>query len=319
MIFQLRHRLFDIMPVARNAVVEGMRDGMMVLDPENRIIDMNPAAQTMMGVSVKAIMGELAQSALPPWPDIERQIGGKPETSFEHFIEADTKLHIDFSISTMFDKHQHAAGRLVIMRDITHLKEIEGDLRETNKELLHKIEEIEMLQEQLRQQAIRDPLTGLYNRRFLEETLGRELAQAQRTNEAMSVAMLDIDHFKNVNDTYGHSVGDMFLIALGDLLEQQTRAGDVACRFGGEEFIVVMPGAPLDVAAKRVNEFRQAFCALKIDVSGKSVSASFSAGVAGFPLHGMDDKTIIAEADRALYTAKEAGRNRVIVAQREYI
>ncbi len=316
---QLRHRLFDIMPVARNAVVEGMRDGMMVLDPEDRIIDMNPAAQTMMGVSVKSVMGELAESALPPWAGIERQIGGQAEANFEHFIETDTKLHIDFSISTMFDKRHHSAGRLVIMRDITHLKKIEGDLRETNKELLHKIEEIEMLQEQLRQQAIRDPLTGLYNRRFLEETLGRELAQAQRTNEAMSVAMLDIDHFKNVNDTYGHSVGDMFLIALGDLLEQQTRAGDVACRFGGEEFIVVMPGAPLDVAAKRVNEFRQAFCALKIDVSGKSVSASFSAGVAGFPLHGMDDKTIIAEADRALYAAKEAGRNRVIVAQREYI
>lgn len=222
-------------------------------------------------------------------------------------------------MTIMKSKNGQTAGKLVMLRDITHVKKIEGDLRETNKELLRKIEEIEALQQQLRQQAIHDPLTGLYNRRFLEETLGRELAQAHRTQEAMSLAMIDIDRFKSVNDAYGHSVGDLFLIALGDMLEHKIRAGDVACRFGGEEFIVVMPGAPLEVAAKRINEFRQAFGALKIDVAGQSISATFSAGVAGFPLHGTDEKTIIAEADRALYAAKEAGRNRVIVAQREFM
>ena len=200
---------------------------------------------------------------------------------------------------------------------MTRLREVEDDLRTSNRELLRKIEEIESLQEQLRQQAIRDPLTGLYNRRFLEETLGRELGQARRNNEPLSVVMIDIDRFKSVNDTYGHNVGDLFLIALGDMLEHKMREGDVACRYGGEEFIVVLPGASLEAAAVRTNELRLIFDVLKIDVAGQSISATFSAGVAGFPLHGTDEKTILAEADRALYAAKDAGRNRVIVASKE--
>jgi diguanylate cyclase (GGDEF)-like protein/PAS domain S-box-containing protein len=315
---QLRHRLFDLMPVARHAVVEGMRDGVMVLDDDNRIIDLNPSAQKMLGATIQASLGKRAAETFPVWADVERQVSGITDARLELELNEDAKRKIDLTLNIMYDKRGQPGGKLVLFRDVTHVKKIEGDLRESNKELLRKIEEIEALQEQLKKQAIHDPLTGLYNRRFLEETLGRELAQARRTQEPMSIAMIDIDRFKSINDTYGHSVGDLFLIALGDMLEHKIRAGDVACRFGGEEFIVVMPGAPLEVAAQRINEFRQFFSALRIDVKGQSVSSTFSAGVAGFPLHGGDEKTIIAEADRALYTAKDAGRNRVIVAQREF-
>ena len=316
---QLRHRLFDIMPVARHTIVDGMRDGVVVLDNENRVIDMNSSAQNMLRISIRQAMGQLAAITSPVWHEIDHKTAGQSESNLEIYLgDGEERKHIDLTVTVMIDKRGQAGGRLAIFRDITHLRKIEGDLRESNKELLRKIEEIEALQEQLRQQAIHDPLTGLYNRRFLEETLGRELAQAQRANEPMSIAMIDIDRFKTINDTYGHSIGDLFLIALGDMLEQKTRTGDFACRFGGEEFIVVMPGAPLEVAAQRINEFRQCFNAIKIDVAGKPVSITFSAGVAGFPLHGMDEKTIISEADRALYAAKEGGRNRVIVALKEY-
>jgi len=316
---QLRHRLFDIMPVARHAIVDGMRDGVVVLDNESRVIDMNPSAQSMLGVTTSQIMGQLSTLTSPVWHEIDRKTAGQSDANIEIYLgEGEGRRHIDLTVSVMLDKRGQAGGRLAIFRDITHLRKVEGDLRESNRELMRKIEEIEALQEQLRQQAIHDPLTGLYNRRFLEETLGRELAQAQRSNDPMSIAMIDIDRFKSINDTYGHAVGDLFLIALGDMLEQKTRAGDVACRFGGEEFIVVMPGAPLEVAAQRINEFRQCFNAVKIDVGGKAVGATFSAGVAGYPLHGTDEKTIISEADRALYAAKEGGRNRVIVALKEY-
>ena len=315
---QLRHRLFDIMPVARHAVVDGMRDGVMVLDIEDRIIDMNPAAQNILGVGMRDSLGKPANAALPVWTEVQQQAVEKGDAVIEFVMEEAGLRQIDLTMTVMHDKRNQPGGKLIILRDVTHLKKIEESLRKTNQDLLSKIEEIQALQEKLQQQAIHDPLTGLYNRRFLEETLSRELAQARRANEPMSLAMLDIDHFKKINDTYGHAVGDLFLMALGDLLENKTRAGDVACRFGGEEFIVVMPGAPLEVAANRINEFRQCFSAVKIDVAGKSVSVTFSAGVAGFPLHGADDKSIIAEADRALYAAKEAGRNRVIVAQREF-
>jgi diguanylate cyclase (GGDEF)-like protein/PAS domain S-box-containing protein len=317
---QLRHRLFDIMPVARHTIVDGMREGVVVLDNENRIIDMNPSAQKMMGLTIDQVIGRLATSTSPVWHDIDQKTAGQSDANVEIYLgEGAQRRHIDLTVTALTDRQGQIGGRLAIFRDITHLRKVEGDLRESNRELMRKIEEIEALQEQLRQQAIHDPLTGLYNRRFLEETLGRELAQAQRSGEPLSVAMIDIDRFKSINDTYGHGVGDLFLIALGDLLEQKTRAGDVACRFGGEEFIVVMPGAPLEVAAQRINDFRLSFNAVKIDVAGKTVSATFSAGVAGFPLHGMDEKVIISEADRALYAAKEAGRNRVIVALKEYV
>lgn len=315
---QLRQRLFDIMPVARHTVVDGMRDGVMVLDNDNLIIDMNPAALNMFKTDMKLALGRSVTSILSVWPEVEDKTAREPDASIEFSLESDEKRNIDLTMIVMCDKRNQPGGKLIILRDITHIKKIEGVLRETNNNLLQKIEEIEALQVKLKEQAIHDPLTGLYNRRFLEETLSRELAQAERSNQPMSLAMIDLDHFKNINDAYGHNVGDLFLIALGDLLDNKTRFGDVACRFGGEEFIVVMPGAPLDVAAKRINDFRQSFSSQSIEVGGNSITVTFSAGVAGFPLHGSDEKTIIAEADRALYAAKEAGRNRVIVAQREF-
>lgn len=315
---QLRHRLFDIMPVARHRVVDGMRDGVVVTDNDSRVIDMNPSAQKLLGTTLGSALGRPVADVLPVWKDMEQQLISENDAHLEFFMDNDERHSIDLTMTVMQDRRNQPGGMLAILRDVTHVKKIEKDLRETNKELTRKIEEIQALQEMLRQQAIRDPLTGLYNRRFLEETLARELAQAVRVNEPLSVAMMDIDLFKSINDTYGHPVGDLFLMALGDLLAHKIRGGDVACRFGGEEFVVVMPGASLEAAALRVNEFRQAFGAQALNIDGKEIRVTFSAGVAGFPLHGSDDKSIMAAADHALYAAKEAGRNRVIVAQREF-
>ena len=110
------------------------------------------------------------------------------------------------------------------------------------------------LRETLRNQAIRDGLTGLFNRRYLEETLERELSRSKRQGTPLGVIMLDLDHFKEYNDTYGHNAGDELLCALGQLIQDQIRREDIACRFGGEEFLLIMPGAPMDVALERANE-----------------------------------------------------------------
>jgi diguanylate cyclase (GGDEF)-like protein len=315
---QLRHRLFDIMPVARHAVVEGMRDGVVVLDNDNRIVDMNPAAQEMLHVRMDASLGKMAGAVLPFWANVEREAAGREETVIDYRLDDSAHRQIDLHLTQMRDKRNQPGGKLILLRDVTHLKNIERALRETNTALLLKIAEIEALQAKLKEQAIRDPLTGLYNRRFLEETLSRELAQAVRSQRPLSLAMIDLDHFKNINDTYGHEAGDRFLKALGDLLLELTRFGDVACRFGGEEFVVVLPGAPLEIAAIRVNSMRQAFASRKIEIAGASLGVTFSAGVAGFPLHGSDDAELLAEADRALYAAKAAGRDRVIAADKVY-
>ncbi len=169
------------------------------------------------------------------------------------------------------------------------------------------------LRETLRNQAIRDGLTGLFNRRYLEETLERELSRGKRQGNPLGVIMLDLDHFKEYNDTYGHNAGDELLCALGQLIQDQVRREDIACRFGGEEFLLIMPGAPLEVALERANELN-----LSVKQLHKNSPAlkpiTISAGVAIFPDHGGNGKDVIRAADAALYRAKEEGRDRVVVA-----
>lgn len=189
---------------------------------------------------------------------------------------------------------------------------------DAQKELTEKIEAEEKLlklQKDLEEQAIRDSLTGLYNRRFLDETLSRELSRAERDKYSVSVVMLDLDHFKMFNDTYGHDVGDMMLKQLGKLLSSQVRAGDIACRFGGEEFVVVMPKASLSVAKQRANDWRMKFESQILIHEGEVLNATLSAGVAVYPLHGTTSDEVIRKADQAMYAAKAAGRNLVIMAE----
>ncbi len=189
---------------------------------------------------------------------------------------------------------------------------------DAQKELVERIEaedKLLKLQKELEEQAIRDSLTGLYNRRFLDETLSRELSRAERDKYSVSVVMLDLDHFKMFNDTYGHDVGDMMLKQLGKLLSSQVRAGDIACRYGGEEFVVVMPKASLSVAKQRANDWRQKFATQVLIHQGEVLNATLSAGVAVFPLHGTSSEEIIRKADQAMYSAKAAGRNLVNTAE----
>jgi diguanylate cyclase (GGDEF)-like protein len=161
--------------------------------------------------------------------------------------------------------------------------------------------------------SMRDPLTGLYNRRYLEETMGRELPRARRLGESVGVIVLDIDHFKKLNDTYGHDAGDLVLERTGELLRAATRNSDIACRFGGEEFAVILPGATLLVARNRAEAIRASLESMKVDFGGQEIGPlTISAGVASMPPHGQDWTYVLHQADRALYTAKQAGRNKVI-------
>ncbi|MDQ5909480.1 MAG: hypothetical protein QG599_1575 [Pseudomonadota bacterium] len=172
------------------------------------------------------------------------------------------------------------------------------------------------LRETLREQAIRDPLTGLFNRRYLDETLSRELHRCQRQGEALSAAMLDVDHFKRFNDAYGHEAGDTVLRALGDLVKRFLRAGDIACRYGGEELTVILPGATLDDAQTRLESLRQAVMQMSVVYQGRNLpTITVSIGVAAAGAQEVDAAALLTRADVALYQAKEGGRNRVIVSE----
>jgi diguanylate cyclase (GGDEF)-like protein/PAS domain S-box-containing protein len=169
------------------------------------------------------------------------------------------------------------------------------------------------LRETLRNQAIRDDLTSLFNRRYLEETLNRELSRSKRQGSPLAIIMLDLDHFKEYNDTYGHHAGDELLMSLGEQIQGQNRGEDIACRYGGEEFLLILPGAPLEAALKRAEELN---CSVKdLHIRNTSLKPiTISAGVAIFPDHGGAGMEVIQAADAAMYRAKAEGRDRVLVA-----
>jgi diguanylate cyclase (GGDEF)-like protein/PAS domain S-box-containing protein len=171
--------------------------------------------------------------------------------------------------------------------------------------------EVQLLQEQLREQSIRDPLTGLYNRRYLEETLSRELELATRQHHSVSVVMGDLDHFKSVNDRYGHLAGDEVLRYFGKLLQQSARASDIYCRYGGEEFLLLLPQMSGELAVERAEHLRQTLASTPVPYAAGVIPVTASFGVAAFPGDGTSGDDLIAAADQALYAAKEAGRNRV--------
>jgi diguanylate cyclase (GGDEF)-like protein/PAS domain S-box-containing protein len=171
------------------------------------------------------------------------------------------------------------------------------------------------LQESLRDQAIRDPLTGLFNRRYMEESLDRELRRARRRHMPLGVIMLDIDHFKRFNDTFGHAAGDALLREIGVLLQRQTRAEDIACRYGGEEFTLILLEASAEDTQERALRLRQEAHHLKVEYAHQPLGAiTISVGVAVFPDHGGGAEALLKAADAALYRAKGAGRDRVMVA-----
>ncbi len=171
------------------------------------------------------------------------------------------------------------------------------------------------LRETLRLQSIRDILTGLFNRRYMEESLERELRRAAREKSTVGLIMFDIDHFKEFNDLSGHDAGDALLRELGVFLRKNTRGGDIVCRFGGEEFIAVLPGATLDETTLRAEELRTGVKQLLVYHLGKPLGkCTLSLGVAAFPEHGLTSQELIKCVDTALYQAKQNGRDRVIVA-----
>ena len=171
------------------------------------------------------------------------------------------------------------------------------------------------LREKLRSQSVRDPLTALFNRRYLDESLEVEFARSVRSEQPIAVIMMDIDHFKVFNDTFGHDAGDVVLKEVAAVLARSTRKGDIAGRFGGEEFLLLMPGADAQRAITRAETMRSAIASLELRFGGQTlgkVTASF--GVAVFPMDGDTRESLLHAADQALYAAKAAGRDRVMAA-----
>ena len=211
------------------------------------------------------------------------------------------------------------------LHDISERVESQRALEEANKKLQVWVEELERrnkeinelieMREDLRVLTLRDPLTNLFNRRYMEEALDQEIQRATRNDRSLGIIMIDIDHFKEVNDTYGHEAGDVVLRALADFLHDNIRAGDIACRYGGEEFLLIFPDAPLKATRRRADSLREDVNKVEITIEGKPLQPpTLSFGVAVFPGDGETRQALLRAADAALYRAKNSGRNRVVSA-----
>lgn len=229
------------------------------------------------------------------------------ETHLERLSTFSSQAAIAIENARLFEQSQ---------RELGARRRAEASLRRANDKLKTQLQEIESLQAKLqeqtvllREETIRDPLTGLYNRRYLEEMLTREIARAERGGSPMSILMLDVDHFKNVNDVYGHPVGDLVLKALAGKLTAGTRRADIVCRYGGEEFAIILVEASLKNAFQRADKLRQTVQEMAIPYQDGTLRITISAGVATYPDHSQDGKELLELADQALYAAKQAGRN----------
>jgi len=307
-----RYGFLDIVPIARNILVENMPDGVLVLDKKNRLADINPTAMKLLEVDHPPPIGQPIESVVSHLADLLPRYMDMLEGQDEIMVSDPMPTFFDIRITPLTDRHGNFSGRLISFRDITQRKENELELRRASQRLQLQISEIEALQAKLKEQAIRDPLTGLYNRRYLQEALERELHKAQRDVLPLSLVLMDLDRFKNCNDTYGHKAGDLVLQALADMLCETTRKEDIICRYGGEEFLVVLPGTQAEIASQRTELWRQKFQEQCVSIDDMEISMTLSAGIACFPDDGETMDQLLISADDALYKAKQTGRNRVV-------
>ncbi len=214
--------------------------------------------------------------------------------------------HLEKEMQTLKDERDRALAQQAA-RDAENQK-----LEDLNKELSHQIRHVSSLQDTLKEQAMRDHLTGLYNRRHFETCLNAVLHE----EESVAVVILDLDFFKRVNDSYGHEFGDAVLVQFARLVEVQLRSADLLCRYGGEEFCLLLRGADSATAQATVARIGEAYAGLEIRQGALRLSGcTFSAGIAEYPLHGKLRHELLMRADSALYTAKQSGRNRAVIAE----
>ncbi len=220
----------------------------------------------------------------------------------------------EMTISPVKNERGEIECFVAVQRDVSEKRTMERALQSANERLQENLEKIGRLQDELAEQAIRDPLTGLYNRRYLDETLPREFARARHEGYALVAAMVDVDHFKRINDSWGHPAGDVVLKALASLLREHFREGDIVCRYGGEEFLLLLPHISLDIGLERVELLRTQLADEPPRYGDIRIEARVSIGLASFPDHAQTPEALIEQADAALYRAKRAGRNRTELA-----
>lgn len=277
-----------------------------VIIEEGRLSYVNPKFGEIFGHPPADVLGHLAIDFIAPDDQavatalVLQQLSGEavPAVTVLHGLHRSGAI-IDIEVHTTFMELKGKRAFIGLVVDVTERMRAERD--------------VIALQEALREQATHDALTGLFNRHYLEDSLAQALIAAERHGHPLSVIMADLDHFKRVNDVHGHLAGDQVLREFGALFKRHARGSDVYCRYGGEEFLLVMPQLSQGHAVERAEQLRSALAAAPVQYGSERIAVTASFGVSTFPQGGCTGDQLISSADKALYEAKAAGRNRVHV------
>jgi diguanylate cyclase (GGDEF)-like protein len=300
--------LCDPLPIARRALLDVLSDSVIILDNDGRIVDLNPSAYNLAQMPARPLGTVLSQ--LSYWQQTVNLSVAQPHHPVSVRLPLDPPQYFELT-TTVLEDSGIVAGHLLLVRDMTLRQETENHLQATLDALNVQLADNLLLQADLHAQARRDPLTGLYNRRQLDEALPSTLSNAIQSRRPVSVAMIDLDHFKSINDNHGHMFGDSVLKAFATHLAQISRKNDVLYRMGGEEFLAVLPDTSPNEAAEVVGRWLES-CRAGLMVEGKMLFITFSAGINAVPTLESDPGMLVAHADSATYLAKRRGRNQVI-------
>ena len=295
-----RFSALEIVPIAHNLIVNYINSGILVLDVLGRVVEINPFAKKLIGSESENVIGKPLDMVLKDWPEI----GYSPQIiseQNEHEIsleQENTTLYFLVQISPISNERSQLIGHVIVLVDITDRKKVEMELK---------------------QLARTDVLTGVTNRRYFFELAETQFARAQRYNHALVVMMIDIDHFKRVNDRYGHLAGDLVLQRVARECQQNLRSTDIFARYGGEEFICLLPDEDADGALETAERIRRMIEQAETEFEARSIYVTVSIGLTLFQNEiGLTLERLIDHADQALYQAKADGRNKVRMWQPTY-
>jgi diguanylate cyclase (GGDEF)-like protein len=305
-----RQDLFMFSPVARALIIDQIGDAVVVISPEGRVLDLNPAADALLrglspdastelvGASVRELVGADAAAVDGQESEVVVELAGG-------------RAEFQVRSSLLVDRHHHSLGTVLVARDVTEANTQSRRLAAAHSQLVRQVETIDGLRADLVELASHDTLTGLHNRRHLVESFGLMLAAAESTGEPLSVALFDVDRFKAINDEYGHLAGDTVLVRIARQIQAHAPADALVARWGGEEFFVVLPGADAAEGLACAERLRRGCEQEAVDVAGRTVYATISGGVAVYPASGTTVEELFHAADVSMYQAKDAGRNHV--------
>lgn len=288
-----RYQILDITPVARDRIFETMKEGVLVFDHQNRLIDFNPAASSILPDLSSSQIGMKVESLFVPYPSLRQQIESTDSSmeSIELNIKTDSDCrYYQSRLTPIVHRTGKQMGKMIVLNDITQ-----------HVDLLEKINRI----------AATDELTGIYNRRYFMRLAQEELYRADRYGRPVSLIIWDMDHFKQINDTYGHIIGDRVLQTAVNICRDFLRESDILGRFGGEEFIILLPETPPTMALDIADRLCKRIAIQPIDTDISSLNATASFGVFGMDvINDINLEVLVKKADKALYQAKNSGRNR---------